>query len=614
MSHGLITAYPERTTLWGKGESVKPTAVLVGWTNFVSQRCVRAIAISPRSAKMWLATWGGVLSWNRKEEQLYRRYSSEHGLGGNAVACVCVDSAERPWVGHVEGALAYFEGDSWHICDHLQTDLIRVVCPSSDGDGIWAATKETVYRVPGPHERPIAVALEGHDGAVEALDLLDDVSGVLVGNDWGLFRCEFGADPTPVFPEKITSCTCLARDADGRVWVGTPTAVFMIKGAELFGPFAPGESDSPGRVLALAAGKERVWVRTTTGLGQILNDQWYHVPMPSRDEAEPFSIGAIAVSSDDKYLWVGTDRLLASVWSEKPPERHWYLDLLASHSDDELNNVGCCAVAENNARFVRIGTAGGLVEFRDDEEWKLDAIDRHVHVRGLCHCNIGSEQEPREETWMLAWPGGVRTVSGGTGQRSVQQPPGFPMALAVGQDQHAYVVTGRGICRLGDGEAVGVLVAPPAPVRCAAQTPDGVWWLGTTRGVYRWLADRWSFASEPSGPLQAEIHALAVISGTLWAASGDGLWARQADAWQLHEKPLTADRRVVALAPTEDRKALWLASADGVVRFDPEANVVGRLLSPLNSGLASRRITALVETGRRLWIATQAGISRLTLE
>ena len=108
-----ITRYQEPSKIARFRESshgLKPEPVYPGWTNFVSQKSVRAIAMSTKSSCLWLATWGGVISWKWKDNQPYQRYSSEHGIAGNEVTCICLDECDRPWIGHSEGGLSYFDG------------------------------------------------------------------------------------------------------------------------------------------------------------------------------------------------------------------------------------------------------------------------------------------------------------------------------------------------------------------------------------------------------------------------------------------------------------------------------------------------------------------------
>ena len=120
MGGGRITRYKAEqyyVTSYTEADVLEPDQIHADWENYVSQRSIRSIVVAPQSRHMWLATWGGVLSWNRKEELLYRRYSSEHGMAGNAVDCICLDHRERPWVGHDEGGLSYFDVEAVLLYD-----------------------------------------------------------------------------------------------------------------------------------------------------------------------------------------------------------------------------------------------------------------------------------------------------------------------------------------------------------------------------------------------------------------------------------------------------------------------------------------------------------------
>lgn len=612
MSSGRITRFVEdraRITAHAEAGVLEPEPIHAGWSTFVAHRSVRAIAVAPGSSHMWLATWGGVISWNRKQELLYRRYSSEHGLAGNATACICVDQAEWPWAGHVEGGLSYFDGHRWQIYGDLQSEPIRAVCRGPGEHGIWAAGAGAVYRIDAA-DRPATPVAIGDDGAVHASALLADGDGLLLGNLWGLFRLRPGARPERLSPDRIQACTALARGADGALWIGTPEAVYRDDGQQLAGPVGPAESDPSGRVVGLAAGRSRTWVLTTAGLAQIQRDSWVAVPAPDQAPAPQ----ALAASADDSYLWVGTDRLLAGVWSPSPDQTRWDLDLLPAHREDALNNLGRCVAAHDDRGQIWVGTAGGLVTFDHDGAWSADA--ESGDIRALCQVSASAAAGPEAHSalWALSWPHGVIPLNAAAQADALVPPPGAVTALAAGEDQSLYALTGRGLWRLGAGEPALVAPSGPAAARCLAQLPDQTWWLGTTRGAYQLRDGRWALAGEQPGPLQAEVHALAVIGGELWAATAEGLWSRRAGAWLARNPAAPATPPAVyALAPAIARPGIWLAREDGVARYDPATGAAGEPYTPINSGMPSRRAHALVERDGILWIVTRAGIGHLKL-
>lgn len=614
MSSDRITRYVEtQTRIAAKVEIgvLQPDPVHSGWTNFVSQKSVKAIAIAPKSQHIWLATWGGVLSWNRKEELLYRRYSSESGLAGNSISCLCVDRNENPWTGHAEGGLSYFNGRHWQVYSHLQTSPIRAIASAVNREGIWAATADTVYYIPHLECAPIPVAKQS-DGAVEALALLADGDDLLLGNAFGLFRLGLNREPEAIGSDPLDNCTTLTRDGNGDVWVGTTNRLYQLVSEKSSQFFAREIIGSVGRIIGLAAGKKRVWILTAEGLAQVIDGQWMPVTGNSESEKPPF-VQAIAASTDDAYLWLGTDRLLAGVRSTKPEDTRWDLDLLPLHRDDALNNLGRCIVSQNSNGRVWVGTAGGLVAFGAKNDWTICA--KNNDVRSLIAISSGEDSTASESIWMLAWPQGIAQLIPPTRLNFPKlQLPGLPTLLSLGNDKSPYILTGRALWQLETGKLKEIAKAAPALPRCLLQTPDAVWWLGTVRGLYRLSADRWDFVGAQPGPLQAEIYALVVADNILWVASETGLWERRGDKWIAHNSEQTdASHAVWALAAGRSQ-TLWLASERGICRYDPKTRTYSATYTPFNSGLSSRRVAALLETSGFLWIVTQVGISRLTLD
>lgn len=606
MSDGRITRYVEpRITGFLEAEVLEPKPLHEGWDNYVSQRSVRAIAIAPRSGHMWLATWGGVLCWKRKEEFLYRRYSSEHGLASNAVACLCLDREEHPWVGHVEGGLSYFDGQRWQVYEYLHTVPICAVASADLGGGIWAAGEDRVYRIKGPGQEPKEEG-EKHEGAATAQALLDNGETVLLGNAWGLFHLQIGRNPERIAPEVIPACTALTKDINGAVWAGTPHGIFRLGNGAPEGPFAPDDASQVGHVLGLAAGRKRIWVLTTTDLAWIEEGEWTWATWHEQEQAPP-TLRAIAATSDDTYVWLGTDRLLAGVRSTRS-ETEWDLDLLPPHAEDALNNLGRCVTLQPSNGRVWIGTAKGLIRFGPGDDWAVHNIPED-DIRDLSASTI-----KEDDLWVLTWPHGVLRLNA-LGQLFSQQLSGLPLALAVGQDGYTYVATGQGLWKLGADDTEEVSSNMPAPsVSCLAQTPDEKWWLGTTQGVWQQITGGWQLAGEQPGPAQAGVYTLSVINDTLWAATGAGLWARRDDTWALYGLGVeNTPFSVRALAASSDDALLWLAREEDVVHYNTSTRAIDATYTSAKSGLASRRVTALIENEGFLWIVTQAGTSRLKL-
>src|SRR5262249_23332251 len=172
----------------------------------------------------------------------------------------------------------------------------------------------------------------------------------------------------------------------------------------------------------------------------------------------------IAVISSDRYLWVGTDSLLSSLFYSDEGRGFWRHAELPQHREDRLNNLTRCFAASEQNDTVWIGTAGGLVAFGTNESWTIDATAGDV--QNLC----ASSGRNGETVWSLCWPKGFRTQG-----QPATEPDGIPVTLAKGIDGNAYGLTSRGLWLLG---AQPKLIAPTLDVRvrCLCETQNGTWW------------------------------------------------------------------------------------------------------------------------------------------
>ena len=579
---------------------LKPEPIYLGWTNFVSQKSVRVIAMSRKSGCLWLATWGGVICWKWKDNQPYQRYSSEHGIAGNEVTCLCLDESDHPWVGHSEGGLSYFDGQRWQVYSGLQTETIRALTGAGSLPGIYVAAQERVYYIANFNQLPIPIPImPDEDGTAETLALLADKEELLIGNPWGLFRASVDKTPEPIAVDDIQFCTALAQDGDGRIWIGTLFGLYSLENNEV----KPQAEEISDRILALAANEKRLWVLTTNGLFQIFDDSCLEVTKQKEDT----TIRAIAASTSDTYLWVGTDQLLAGVQMSNCEDEFWDWDLLTSHSDDNLSNLGRCVLCHPDSDRLWVGTASGLFTYKPSQEWELCINSEQEDIRAII-LNPNDSETP----WILSWSRGVTKLQpDGLLKKYYSQPANVPLLLVVGQDGYSYVLTERALWRLKTDNYEEIYQVTHSYSRVLMQTLDGVWWLGTERGLYR----QWQFVGEPSGPLMAPIYALTEFQKNLWVATANGLWTLQDNNWvQLNLELPSSGAPIWALTPSLRSEALWLACEEGVVCYNILTKSISKPYTCTNSGLASYRVTALVESTDALWIVTQAGISRVKLD
>ena len=181
---------------------------------------------------------------------------------------MCLDESDRPWLGHSEGGLSYFDGQRWQVYSGLQTDTIRALTGAGSLPGIYVAAQERVYYIANFNQLPIPIpVMPDGDGTAETLALLADKEELLIGNPWGLFRASVDKTPELIAVDDIQFCTALAQDGDGRIWIGTPFGLYSLENDEV----KPQAEEISDRILALAANEKRLWVLTTNGLVQIFD-------------------------------------------------------------------------------------------------------------------------------------------------------------------------------------------------------------------------------------------------------------------------------------------------------------------------------------------------------
>jgi ligand-binding sensor domain-containing protein len=216
-----------------------------------------------------------------------------------------------------------------------------------------------------------------------------------------------------------------------------------------------------------------------------------------------------------------------------------------------------------------------------------------------------------------------RTLWAGTGSRGVLHLIGGefrPVAWEPGaQEQQIRVlafdasgdlwigVRDRGVVRLHDGALMAALTTrdglPSDDVRALLATRDGAMWIGTFRGLVRWVDGR--LVRGPPALDGVAIHSIAQdAGGALWCATDKGLLRLRGDAVE----PVGADR----LAPGElstvlfDRDGnLWIGTRTGVARMTPDGEIQ-RLPTP------DVLVNALFEdSDGNLWIGSDRGLDRL---
>ncbi len=90
--------------------------------------------------------------------------------------------------------------------------------------------------------------------------------------------------------------------------------------------------------------------------------------------------------------------------------------------------------------------------------------------------------------------------------------------------------------------------------------------------------------------------------GAAWVAAGDSFVYQTRDRFSVHKAPATVNRLA------RDGNILWIATDDGVIRFDTIGLLASRLT--LDDGLPSDSISSVTADGQFVWFGTNKGLVR----
>ena len=384
---------------------------------------------------------------NRVQGLSSTRYASEHGLPGNAMSAVSVDSNGRVWAASCEGGLAWFDGDGWQLmlsrCPRHQGAMPApfACCAALDeAGGVWVATSDGVYRIDDPQNAALPVALRPKNEAVDALTLLADGETLLLGNAWGLFRLRVDGSIQQIAAQTLTECTALHRDGKGTVWAAATGGLYQIVSDR-----AQRIDVLPGnlRIVALAGGRSRLWAldqcrhratgrRISTGAWCRATERWDAFRRSQAVSTTPISGWAVkAALAICACRLVSVLRLLQG---KRPRPHGGHLSCRPIHTTGFLCVAATPWLGQTLGR-IWVGTADGVVIIQGETVQRARELD--ADVRSFCR------QETYGRVWLLAYPNGVvlgdefAAPEGADGISpfvTISGYPGFAAQLATGID------------------------------------------------------------------------------------------------------------------------------------------------------------------------------------
>ncbi|MFC0676978.1 EAL domain-containing protein [Lysobacter korlensis] len=421
--------------------------------------------------------------------------------------------------------------------------------------------------------------------------IVQDGQGFIwVGTQGGLHRFDgqrytaFRHDPRDAATLPDSFITALAVDDTQRLWVGTNSqyvsSVDLDTGS--IRRYTPGPDATPadGQVRAVLPQGDRLWIGTSAGLKQLdPRTGTSRTVMPLADQPSGLTSSQSLVPAADGGVWFG--------------------------ASSGLHHVAA------NGQVIRVGPAAPVRSLEVDARgrlWvgRLDGLDR---------------LEPDGRSLRRIWPGAGDERDGGE-IRSIAQAP----------DGHLWLsVFGKGLVRFNPD--TGATRRLHAETRSSANLPEntietlfidagGMLWAGSVfRGVG--VADtrgtRFSYVLGPHRKTSVgfatgdSIRAIAEDDDrSLWLGTDNARLLRYepaSDSFQDHTERLpdapaaaiSPRARVQAIADAGQRR-FWLATSQGLYRFDTERLQLQRVELPGLPGVSLRSV--LVGRNGDLWLGT----------
>ncbi len=573
------------------------------------QNTIHALVVG-RDGSLWAGTQDGLAAYDGR---VWKRLDLPHPERSNFVRSMLESRDGSLWIGRQRGGLSRFRDGQWVDLDLGATGLaemrVNALLETQSADGspvLWVGTAE---------------------------------SGVLRfdGENWTGFGPAAGLPSAEVWS---------LLDADGagghELWIGTtdgPATLRLSDGRIEVPAGAPKSSVSSLLATVSPAGERTVWVGTYGGgLLRYRGGVWSR--LGSAENLPSLFVTDLAASptGGPDSFWIATDGGGVAKYSHEGIRTVELGALLASRAVYKVLETR----AEQGAQAVWLGTRNnGLIRMTEGLWRAFQPFPEtpNVPVTAILH---RLERDGSTSLWLgtdgygvALWRQGVWTRidarSGAIGNDTV-------LALAetrkIGDRRLVWVGSRNGGLSSFDGErwrrfdrAGGALPSDLIQALYAAEDAagKGTLWVGTRNGLAAFDGQRWRHGGEETGFPASSILSLLgsrTRSGgeELWVGSTQGLYRLAGGVWRhWNERSGLRNLSVQSLhesAAKDGRRTLWIGTDGGGVAVlgmdddDPEPRPLSELGSP---ALPNGSIyTILEDRERRIYLATNRGVSRLT--
>ncbi|MEO6168146.1 MAG: two-component regulator propeller domain-containing protein, partial [Chitinophagales bacterium] len=319
---------------------------------------------------------------------------------------------------------------------------------------------------------------------------------------------------------------------------------------------------------------------------------YFHNPANSRSLSDNavFSV----FECNDKSIWIGT----ASGVSQWNPLQEKFSIQKSPATGFQMENIS--GIAEDDDKTLWVGTSD------IDTLYAIISIDQKVRKLELADKNHPPDRKIYVTTLLIANCGDVYAgTSFGVFILEAAERKKF-----IRQEGYTPVLK-----HLLNTPLTPSLVS--STVICLTEDADGKIWIGTGKGISRYdpasgACDRafWNKISDEMNPAYMIRHLKATEAGIVWVATDEGLVSiniyNNAPTIYKKQNGLTSSR-ISFIHESNDYHLLWLGTQQGLVSFDPKAELFQSFPSAGNN----LSIMAILEDHEKnLWISSEQGICK----
>ena len=483
---------------------------------------------------------------------------------------------------------------------------------------------------------------DGAPGDVQALAQTTD--GFLwLGTQSGLFRFDgvrFELFDPPA-PDSLPALGVRSLHAlrDGGIWVGFHFGgVSLIRGGSVRS-YGQGDGLPRGSVLTLAEDAGGViWAGTTGGLAWLGGGRWHRV---GPDEGFDGDQGMSILIDRGRRLWVSSGNGVymraqgASRFDRVGPALKstvGYRELInleegldgaiwASSTETGLWQVAPpSAVRRGGASYPGLTTGGAIMVDRSGALWISHGGNRGIErfgtegrasetmIQGLSGAVVTDWLEDREGNVWAGTPGGVDQFRR-TKLTRVELPGSDANFAIAPADSGAVWVGSDGRHLMRVGQAIKEFPEAPRVVDVAYRDPEGVVWVGSPKGLWRYTHGRFLPVGLP-GVGNLGLQALTRDgSGNLWISIvGVGVYQRLGERWVPFGGRDALPREPAVVLTTDESGRTWFGYTGNRVAVVEGDSV---RLYTAEDGLSVGIVLAIHVRGSHVWVGGDRGLAVL---